>query len=73
MMTEPINDDDLVVDDLAAGNTPILEHARELFAAGVDGDTVTFRVQYVQGDQDRGGALSSPDLVTVTRDGKISA
>lgn len=65
--------DVLIVTDLNAGNAPILDHAEQLFAAGVVGDSVTFHVRYVEGDQDRGGELSSPDLVTVTRDGRISA
>lgn len=72
-MSEEKNDDVLIVTDLYAGNAPIIEHAEQLFAAGVEGDSVSFLVQYVEGDQDRGGALSSPDLVTVTRDGQISA
>lgn len=62
----------LVVTDLDAGNDPILEHARKLFD-GTDQPTVTFEVRYVEGDQDRGGALSDPDLITVDRDGVISA
>lgn len=72
-MSNKATGDVLVVTDLDGGNSAILEHAEQLFAAGAEGDSVSFLVQYVEGDQDRGGALSSPDLVKVTRDGQISA
>lgn len=62
---------DLLVEDLDAGNEPILAHARTLFEADPDAETVTFTVSYVEGDQPRDGAPSEPDTLTINREGKI--
>lgn len=35
---------------------------------GTTTDTVTFAVRYPEGDQDRDGELSLPDILTVNRD-----
>jgi len=60
-------------DQLDAGNDPILAYARELLAdpSLADRTAVTFEVRYAEGDQDRDGAYSSPDTITVTRDGEV--
>lgn len=73
-MAENLYGADLLVEDLDAGNAPIIEHAAKLFASAPDEqETVTFTVSYVEGDQKRGGAPSTPDTLTVDRDGTISA
>lgn len=64
---------DLLVEDLDAGNEPILAHARTLFDESPDAETVTFTVSYVEGDQFRMGAPSEPDTLTVNRAGEIVA
>lgn len=63
----------LIVEDLYAGNQPILDHAQKVFDADPEAVLVSFEVRYVEGDQKRSGELSDPDFLTVTREGNISA
>jgi len=63
---------DLLVEDLEAGNEPILAYARTLFeTAPAEAQVVIFTVSYVEGDQKRDGAPSEPDTLTVNRAGVI--
>lgn len=55
------------IEDLDTAEEQIRGFAFGLFY-GNDANTVTFAVRYSEGDQDRGGEYSSPDILTVNRD-----
>lgn len=54
------------VNNLEDSERAIRSYALGLFY-GNDDPTVTFPVVYAEGDQDRDGAYSSPDILTVDR------